>query len=65
MEKKLYKSKENKMIDGVCAGIGAYFQIDPTIIRIAAVILACMNGCGVLAYLIAALIMPNEPKCIE
>lgn len=53
------------MIDGVCAGIGAYFQIDPTIIRIAAVILACMNGCGVLAYLIAALIMPNEPKCIE
>lgn len=53
------------MIDGVCAGIGAYFQIDPTIIRIAAVILACMNGCGVLVYLIAALIMPNEPKGIE
>lgn len=65
MEKRLYKSRDNKMIDGVCAGIGAYFQIDPTIIRIAAVILACMNGCGVLVYLIAALIMPNEPKGIE
>lgn len=65
MEKRLYKSKDNKMIDGVCAGIGAYFKIDPTLIRIVAVILACMNGCGVLAYLIAALIMPNEPKYIE
>lgn len=44
MVKKLYKCKKNKMIDGVCAGIAAYFNIDPTIVRLGAVLLACMDG---------------------
>jgi len=60
MAKKLYKSRQDKMIDGVCAGIAAYFNVDPTIVRLAAVLFAC-TGSGILAYLVAACIMPTEP----
>lgn len=60
--KKLYRCRKNKMIDGVCAGLAVYFNVDPTIVRLAAVLLACMYGSGVLVYLVAACIMPNEPK---
>ena len=41
MEKRLYKSNKNKMIDGVCAGIAEYFNIDPTLVRLGAVVLTC------------------------
>ena len=60
MVKKLYKSRRDKMIDGVCAGIAAYFNIDPTIVRLVAVLFAC-TGSGILLYLVAACIMPAEP----
>ena len=49
MEKKLYKSNQNKMICGVCGGIGEYFGIDPTIIRLAWAIFCLMGGSGILA----------------
>jgi phage shock protein C len=62
MEKKLYKSKQNKMIDGVCAGIGEYFNVDPTIIRLGAVAFCVLGGSGVLAYIIAAIIIPRNPN---
>lgn len=62
MEKKLYKSSKNKMIDGVCAGIAEYFNIDPTIVRLAAVALAFAGGSAVLAYIIADIIMPRDPN---
>lgn len=61
MEKRLYKSNKNKMIDGVCAGIAEYFNIDPTLVRLGAVILGCMGG-GILAYIIAACIIPRDPN---
>jgi phage shock protein PspC (stress-responsive transcriptional regulator) len=61
MEKKLYKSSKNKMIDGVCAGIGEYFNIDPTLVRLGAVLLACTGG-GLLAYIIGAIIIPRDPN---
>ena len=61
MEKKLYKSSRNKMIDGVCAGIAEYFKVDPTLVRLGAVLLACAGGSGILAYIIAALIIPRDP----
>jgi phage shock protein PspC (stress-responsive transcriptional regulator) len=61
MEKKLYKSNKNKMIDGVCAGIGEYFNIDPTLVRLGAVLLACTGG-GLLAYIIGAIIIPRDPN---
>ena len=61
MEKRLYKSRTNKILDGVCAGIAEYFSIDPTLVRLGAVILTCAFGSGFLAYLIAAMIMPRNP----
>jgi len=60
MEKKLYRSKTNKMIAGVCGGIGEYFNIDPTLVRLAWVLLSIPMALfgGVLAYIIAAIIIP-------
>ncbi len=62
MEKRLYKSSKNKMIDGVCAGIAEYFNIDPTLVRLAAVALLFMGGSAVIAYVIAMIIMPRDPN---
>ena len=55
--KTLYRLNDGKMICGVCAGLGEYFEIDPNLVRIAAVILAC-TGMGILAYFVAAVILP-------
>lgn len=55
--KKLYRSEQNKMFLGVCGGIGEYFGIDPTIIRLGWALLAC-SGTGIIAYFIAAVIIP-------
>lgn len=53
------------MICGVCGGIAEYFDIDPTVVRLAWAIFACMGGGGVLAYIIAAIIIPVKPIGIE
>ena len=63
MEKKLYKSYQNKMIDGVCGGIAEYFGIDPTVVRLIWALFSLMGGCGILAYIIAAIIIPRNPVC--
>ncbi len=60
-EKRLYKSKTNKVLGGVCGGIGEYFGVDPTWVRLAWVLFSFMGGSGLLAYIIAALIGPDEP----
>ena len=62
MEKKLYKSRDNKKLDGVCAGIGEYFDIDPTLVRLAWVFITLCAGAGLLAYIIAALVIPRKPE---
>ena len=62
MKKNLYKSNKNKMIDGVCAGIGEYFEVDPTLVRLAAVLLTCAGGSGILAYIICSAIIPRDPN---
>ena len=59
-DKRLYKSSENSMLCGVCGGIAEYFNIDPTLIRLALVLFEC-TGTGILAYFIAAIIIPDEP----
>ena len=59
MEKKLRRSKNNSWIAGVCGGLGEYFGIDPTIIRVIWAILA-LSGTGILAYIAAAIIMPGS-----
>ena len=61
MEKRLYKSNTNKVIDGVCGGIGEYFNIDPTLVRLAWVVFCALGGSGLLAYIIMAIIMPSRP----
>mgnify|MGYP004604532563 CR=1 FL=1 len=60
MEKRLTRVENGKMLCGVCAGLGQYFSIDPTLVRLGFVILTCFGGSGLLAYLAAAIIIPKE-----
>ena len=60
MQKKLYKIEEGKKLAGVCGGIAEYFNIDPTIVRLAWVLFSLCFGCGLIAYIVAAIIMPNK-----
>ena len=62
MEKRLYKSSTDKKLDGVCAGVAEYLNVDPTLIRLAWVIFTFFGGSGILAYIIAAIIMPRNPN---
>ena len=63
MEKRLYKSNQNKVLDGVCGGIAEYFNIDPTLVRLGWVVFCALGVSGVLAYIVAALIIPRNPEC--
>ena len=65
MEKRLTRTENNKMICGVCAGISKYFGIDPTLIRLGFVVFTCFSGAGLLAYLIAAFIIPKEKAVVN
>ena len=58
--KRLVKSTNNKKICGVCAGVAAYFNIDPTIVRLIWAVLVFAYGTGLLIYLIAALVLPAD-----
>ncbi|MCR5477724.1 MAG: PspC domain-containing protein [Lachnospiraceae bacterium] len=63
--KKLYKSMTDRKICGVCGGIGEYFEIDPTIVRLILVAFCLAGGSGIIAYIIAALVMDDEPGYID
>ncbi len=65
MEKRLYRSRKDKVISGVCGGIAEYFDIDSTIIRLVWVILVFLAGTGIVAYIIAAIIVPEEPEYVN
>ena len=56
--KRLCKSQSNRVICGVCGGIGEYLDVDPTVVRLAFVLVSIFAGSGLLVYLIAALLMP-------
>lgn len=60
MEKRLYKIQNGKMLCGVCGGIAEYLNIDPTIVRLLWVFLIFCVGTGILAYIVAAIIMPSK-----
>ena len=62
MNKRLYKSNMNKMLDGVCGGIAEYFNIDPTLVRLGWVLLSALGGTGIAAYIVAAIIIPRDPQ---
>lgn len=59
-QKRLFKSRDNRMVCGVCGGVGEYFNVDPTLIRLVWVLASLFGGSGLLAYIIAAIIMPEE-----
>lgn len=61
MKKRLYRNENEKMIAGVCSGIAEYFDIDPTLIRLAWVLFCALGGSGIIAYIIAAIIIPAKP----
>lgn len=61
MEKKLYKDAKNKKLCGVCAGIARYFSIDPTVVRLGLVAFCLLGGSGILAYIVCAIVIPDEP----
>jgi len=58
--KKLYRSKNNRVIFGICGGLGEYFEIDPLVFRILFILLTFTGGSGIIIYLILAIIIPSS-----
>lgn len=67
MKKKLYRSSADKKISGVCAGIGNYFGVDPTVIRIAYVFLSLLSASfpGIILYIALTIIIPEDNGMID
>ena len=65
MEKKLYRSRNDKKIAGVCAGLAKYLNMDVTVVRLIMVLLALFVGGGLIAYIVCALVIPEEPEYVE
>lgn len=65
MEKRITRSRSDRMVAGVAGGLAAYFGIDPIFIRLAFVVLTLLNGIGAVLYLVLWLIVPNEGSLIE
>lgn len=59
--RKLYRSRTNRKVAGVCGGLAQYFSVDATLVRILFVVLAVMGGPGVLAYILFWILVPEEP----
>jgi len=59
--KRLYRARHDRMIGGVCGGLGVYLGIDPTIVRLLFILFALAGGPGFVAYLIMLLVVPEEP----
>ncbi len=64
MTKKLYRSRNDRILGGVCAGIGEYLNADPTLIRLLWILFTLLGGSGILAYIIAWIIIPEQPMRI-
>ena len=62
MEKKLYKSKTDKKIAGVCGGIAEYFGVDSMWVRLGWILIVLCMGTGLLAYIICAIVIPEKPE---
>ncbi|RDE15370.1 MAG: PspC domain-containing protein [Candidatus Thorarchaeota archaeon] len=60
--KKLFRSKKNRVLAGVCGGIAEYLGVDPTIVRLLWVLFTLLYGAGLLGYIIAILIIPEQPQ---
>lgn len=62
--KKLYRVEQGKMISGVCGGIAEYFDIDPTLVRLGWIVFSCMGGAGILAYIVATIVIPTKSSIV-
>ena len=60
MARQLRRSKSNRMIAGVCGGLGEYFEVDPVLIRLLLVVATLMGGSGIILYLLAWVLIPEE-----
>jgi phage shock protein C len=60
--RKLYRSKTNRQVAGVCGGLAQHFNVDPTLIRVLFIVLAVLGGSGILLYLALWIIVPSEPQ---
>lgn len=59
--KRLYKNSQNKLISGVCQGLSEYLDIDVTVVRLIWLVITCCSaGLGIVAYIVAAVIMPDK-----
>lgn len=66
MDKKLYRTEgSDAKLCGVCGGIAEYFGIDPTIVRLLWVIVILMGGCGIIAYIVCAIVMPKKSDVVK
>ena len=65
MKKKLYRSKKDHMIAGVCGGIAEYFDVDATLVRLLTVLFVLLGGAGVAVYIIAWIIIPKNPEQVS
>jgi len=63
--RRLYRSRDDRMLGGVCGGLGTYFTIDSTLLRVLFVLLALSGGPGVLAYLLLLILIPIEPQPVS
>ena len=59
--KKIFRSKKDRVIAGVCGGIAEYFNVDPTLIRLLWVVFTLMGGSGIIAYIICWIVIPERP----
>lgn len=64
MKKKLCKIEKGKKLDGVCGEIAEYFEIDPTLVRLAWTLFTTCAGSGIVAYIIATIVMPRKSDVI-
>jgi phage shock protein C len=62
--RRLYKSRGDRMLDGVCGGLAEYLSLDSTLIRLAWVLLTFLGGSGILLYIVAMIVMPNNPVVV-
>ena len=60
--RKLYRSRTDRKLGGVCGGLAEYFNLDPTLIRVLFIILAVLGGSGVVIYLAMWILVPNPPQ---
>lgn len=58
--RRLVRPRDDRMLAGVCAGIARYFTLDPTLVRVLWVLMVCLGGSGLLAYLICWIVIPEE-----